>query len=159
MIQLLLVCILLSTLQLTQDKFENATVLICLWLGLLSTLIYTNLKHFLFKMYCQYLDHIYTKQGQEIYYFKHVWYFRGPVRYSFTHEVLEESKSIWKGQDVTRDRRISIILRCQPWKSLFWKKLNYYRLTGPFFFFFFWRACASCCNAGLHTKTTVCIPN
>ncbi|KXJ10411.1 alpha-ketoglutarate-dependent dioxygenase alkB homolog 7, mitochondrial [Exaiptasia diaphana] len=39
---------------------------------------------------------------------------RGPIRFSFTHEILEGRKSTWKGQDVTRDRRISVILRSQP---------------------------------------------
>ena len=40
--------------------------------------------------------------------------FRDAVRYQFTHEILSEDESVWKGQVVPRDRRVSLILRCQP---------------------------------------------
>ncbi|CAP27824.1 Protein CBG07885 [Caenorhabditis briggsae] len=38
----------------------------------------------------------------------------GPGRYDFTHEVLDETESVWQGQKVPRDRRISIICRDLP---------------------------------------------
>ncbi|CAO4367099.1 unnamed protein product [Caenorhabditis nigoni] len=38
----------------------------------------------------------------------------GPGRYDFTHEVLGETESVWQGQKVARDRRISIICRDLP---------------------------------------------
>ena len=41
-------------------------------------------------------------------------FFRDAVRYQFTHEILSEDESVWKGQVVPRDRRVSLILRCQP---------------------------------------------
>ena len=41
-------------------------------------------------------------------------FFRDAVRYHFTHEILSEDESVWKGQVVPRDRRVSLILRCQP---------------------------------------------
>ncbi|XP_078352719.1 alpha-ketoglutarate-dependent dioxygenase alkB homolog 7, mitochondrial-like [Oculina patagonica] len=36
------------------------------------------------------------------------------VRYQFTHEILKEEESVWKGETIPRDRRISLVLRCQP---------------------------------------------
>ena len=39
---------------------------------------------------------------------------RDAVRYEFTHEILKEEESVWKGETVPRDRRISLVLRCQP---------------------------------------------
>ncbi|XP_031562880.1 alpha-ketoglutarate-dependent dioxygenase alkB homolog 7, mitochondrial-like [Actinia tenebrosa] len=39
---------------------------------------------------------------------------RDSIRYEFTHEVLEDKTSRWKGEHIPRDRRISVILRCQP---------------------------------------------
>ena len=38
--------------------------------------------------------------------------FRGRARYDFSHEVLGEDKSFFKGEAVPRDRRISVICRC-----------------------------------------------
>lgn len=40
--------------------------------------------------------------------------FRDAVRYQFTHEILSEDESVWKGETIPRDRRISLVLRCQP---------------------------------------------
>ncbi|XP_050402968.1 alpha-ketoglutarate-dependent dioxygenase alkB homolog 7, mitochondrial [Patella vulgata] len=39
------------------------------------------------------------------------------ARYEFSHEVLEESKSIFKGNVVPRDRRISVMCRNEPDKD------------------------------------------
>ena len=47
-----------------------------------------------------------------VYFFVQI--FRDAVRYQFTHEILSEDESVWKGQVVPRDRRVSWILRCQP---------------------------------------------
>ncbi|CAE18012.1 Alpha-ketoglutarate-dependent dioxygenase AlkB-like domain-containing protein [Caenorhabditis elegans] len=38
----------------------------------------------------------------------------GPGRYDFTHEVLGEQESVWNGEQVPRERRISIICRDLP---------------------------------------------
>ena len=39
---------------------------------------------------------------------------RDAARYEFTHEILKEEESVWRGKTVPRDRRISLVLRCQP---------------------------------------------
>ncbi|XP_005107477.1 alpha-ketoglutarate-dependent dioxygenase alkB homolog 7, mitochondrial [Aplysia californica] len=39
---------------------------------------------------------------------------RGKARYDFTHEVLKEEESIFKGQTIPRDRRMSVICRNEP---------------------------------------------
>ncbi|EDO38222.1 predicted protein, partial [Nematostella vectensis] len=39
---------------------------------------------------------------------------RNAVRYEFTHEVLSDEMSYWRGEHILRDRRISVILRNQP---------------------------------------------
>ncbi|XP_068728018.1 alpha-ketoglutarate-dependent dioxygenase alkB homolog 7, mitochondrial-like [Montipora capricornis] len=42
---------------------------------------------------------------------------RNAVRYEFSHEILSEDESVWKGEVIPRGRRISLILRCQPSQS------------------------------------------
>lgn len=39
---------------------------------------------------------------------------RDQARFSFTHEILKDEESIFKGQKVPRQRRISIICRNLP---------------------------------------------
>jgi len=43
--------------------------------------------------------------------------FRGTARYEYTHEVLPNEKSFFKGQKVERTRRISVICRSDPFKE------------------------------------------
>jgi len=39
---------------------------------------------------------------------------KGTVRYDFTHEILDETSSYFKGKLIARDRRVSVICRNQP---------------------------------------------
>lgn len=41
-------------------------------------------------------------------------FFRGDSRYKFTHEILDDKVSHFRGQHVPRDRRISVICRNEP---------------------------------------------
>lgn len=41
-------------------------------------------------------------------------YYRDVIRYEYSHEVLPEAESKFKGQIIPKDRRISIILRNEP---------------------------------------------
>lgn len=40
--------------------------------------------------------------------------FRDTARYDYTHEILPDATSIFKGTKVPRDRRISVICRNEP---------------------------------------------
>ena len=41
-------------------------------------------------------------------------FFRDTIRYDYTHEILPGEQSIFKGESIQKDRRISIILRNEP---------------------------------------------
>lgn len=41
-------------------------------------------------------------------------FLRNAVRYEFTHEVLKEQESYWRGKKIPRDRRIALLMRCEP---------------------------------------------
>ena len=45
---------------------------------------------------------------------------RGIARYNYTHEILRESQSVFKGEVVERDRRISLIFRNEPSEDEDW---------------------------------------
>ena len=40
--------------------------------------------------------------------------FRDAARYEYTHEILPEEQSLFKGEVIPRDRRISVIMRNEP---------------------------------------------
>ena len=41
-------------------------------------------------------------------------FFRSKARYNFSHEILEADQSVFRGDVIPRQRRISIILRKKP---------------------------------------------
>ena len=41
-------------------------------------------------------------------------FFRSKARYNFSHEILEADQSVFHGEVIPRQRRISIILRKKP---------------------------------------------
>jgi len=43
------------------------------------------------------------------------------ARYKFTHAILGHKESVYDGIEITRERRISIILRCEPIENPFSK--------------------------------------
>ncbi|CAK9818016.1 Alpha-ketoglutarate-dependent dioxygenase alkB homolog 7, mitochondrial [Anthophora plagiata] len=42
----------------------------------------------------------------------------GTARYDYNHEILKNEKSYFKGQHILKDRRVSVICRCQPQKDI-----------------------------------------
>lgn len=44
----------------------------------------------------------------------YIYFYSGIARYNYTHEILKNKESFFKGQYILKDRRISIICRSQP---------------------------------------------
>ena len=41
-------------------------------------------------------------------------FYSGTARYNYNHEILKNEESFFEGQHIPKDRRISVICRCQP---------------------------------------------